>query len=176
MQTILSPDRKYRYRLYRDATVWDRSLLPTIAPAPVYKDSALMFIGLNPSTADEKVDDQTIRICRGYAKTWGYRWLCMTNLFAWRETNATALFLQPDPIGPENDVHLMECAAQAGCIIAAWGSWSTGARVRDVLDLLSNYDIHVLKLNDNGTPHHPLRMAKVHRPLLWIKAHASAPR
>jgi len=174
MNTILSADRKYRYTLWRDATVFDRQLLPAVHPAPVVKDSALMFIGLNPSTADETSDDQTIRICRGYAKAWGYLHLCMTNLFAWRETNATALFLQPDPIGPENDFHLMECAAQAGCIIAAWGSWSTASRVRDVLDLLADYPIHVLKLNDNGTPHHPLRMKKVDRPYLWISPHAAA--
>jgi len=31
-----------------------------------------LFIGLNPSTANEEVDDPTIRRCVNYAKDWGY--------------------------------------------------------------------------------------------------------
>lgn len=45
-----------------------------------------MFVGLNPSTADETEDDQTIRRCVGFAMDWGYGGLCMGNLFAIRAT------------------------------------------------------------------------------------------
>lgn len=168
MNTILSKDRLYRYTLYRDASVFDRHLLPAVHEPQQGPGGILMFIGLNPSTADEKTDDQTIRICRGYAKAWGYSHLCMTNLYAYRETSPHAMMLAPDPVGPENDFYLMQCAVQAGCIIACWGSWASGGRVKAVLEMLNEFDIHVLKLNDNGTPHHPLRMAKVDRPYLWI--------
>ena len=53
---VLSEDRKYRYLLSRN---WDDT-----------KPTAL-FIGLNPSTADEKEDDPTINKCISYAKSWG---------------------------------------------------------------------------------------------------------
>ena len=53
---VLSEDRKYRYLLSRN---WDDTK-PTV-----------LFIGLNPSTADEKEDDPTINKCISYAKSWG---------------------------------------------------------------------------------------------------------
>lgn len=68
---ILSEDRKYRYILSR---TWDETK-PTV-----------LFIGLNPSTADEKTDDPTIRKCINYAKCWGYGKILMANLFAFRST------------------------------------------------------------------------------------------
>ena len=68
---ILSEDRKYCYILSR---TWDETK-PTV-----------LFIGLNPSTADEKTDDPTIRKCINYAKCWGYGKILMANLFAFRNT------------------------------------------------------------------------------------------
>ncbi|GHX72979.1 hypothetical protein VCSRO16_3593 [Vibrio cholerae] len=67
----LSKCRKYRYALWR---TWDSD-----------KPFA-MFIGLNPSTADEKNDDPTLRRCINFAKSWGYGGVCMANLFAFRAT------------------------------------------------------------------------------------------
>ena len=69
---VLSEDRKYRYLLSRN---WDDTK-PTV-----------LFIGLNPSTADEKEDDPTINKCISYAKSWGYGKVLMANLFAFRSTN-----------------------------------------------------------------------------------------
>lgn len=54
---VFSACRKYRYSLHR---TWDR------------ENRKCMFIGLNPSIADEVVDDPTIRRCIRYAKEWGY--------------------------------------------------------------------------------------------------------
>ena len=62
-----SPDRVYRYALYR---TWGRD------------KRRVLFVGLNPSTADESVDDPTIRRCKGFAADWGYGGLIMANLFA----------------------------------------------------------------------------------------------
>lgn len=58
--------RKYRYVLWRR---WD------------WKGygNQVMFIGLNPSTADETEDDPTIRRCIRFAKDWGYSGLLMMN-------------------------------------------------------------------------------------------------
>lgn len=64
---ILSDDRKYRYVLSRN---WDETK-PTV-----------LFIGLNPSIADESEDDPTIRRCINFAKDWGYGGILMTNLLS----------------------------------------------------------------------------------------------
>jgi hypothetical protein len=44
----------------------------------------VMFIGLNPSIADENEDDPTTRRCMRYAGSWGFGGLIVTNLFAFR--------------------------------------------------------------------------------------------
>ena len=63
----LSDCKRYRYVLYR---TWDKN------------KREVMFIGLNPSTADEINDDITIRRCISYTKQWGYGGIIMSNLFA----------------------------------------------------------------------------------------------
>jgi len=106
-ETVLSPCRTYRYTLWRE---W------------MGREGYAMFVGLNPSTADERVDDATIRRCVNYAKAWGYGALCMTNLFAFRTVSPVIMKAQPDPVGPDNDGWLVDMAADAGVVIAAWGA------------------------------------------------------
>ena len=101
-QTVFSPCRTYRYVLRRE---WD-----------VLDHSYVMFVGLNPSTADEVRDDPTVRRCLGYAKSWGYGALCLTNLFAFRATKPAVLKANPAPIGQENDRWLVEMAR----VLASW--------------------------------------------------------
>src|SRR5258708_39445492 len=106
-QADLSPDRLYRYTLRR---TWD-STLPQI-----------LFIGLNPSTADAQRDDPTLRRCIGFARRWGYGQLVVGNLFAFRATRPTELRSCADPIGTDNDSWLQTLAASAGCVVVAWGT------------------------------------------------------
>jgi hypothetical protein len=102
-----SADRVYRYTLTRELGIG-----PT-----------LMVIGLNPSTADETQDDPTIRRCIGFAKRWEMGRLVMTNIFAFRSTWPAALYSDTnDPIGADNDHHLLEQAGAADMILAAWGA------------------------------------------------------
>jgi hypothetical protein len=140
----ISTCARYRYTLSRS---WDQSL-PTVT-----------FIGLNPSTADAMIDDPTIRRCVGFAKTCGCGQLTMVNLFAWRSTAPRNLAWVSDPVGPENDTHLLEAAANATTIVAAWGSHG-GRLDRDktVLALLARAPIRVqcLGLTQHGLPRHPL--------------------
>lgn len=84
-----------------------------------------MFVGLNPSTADELLDDPTIRRCVAFARSWGYGALCMTNLFAFRATDPDVMKSADDPVGPENDQHLQDLANGASVVIAAWGVHGT---------------------------------------------------
>lgn len=114
-----------------------------------------MFIGLNPSTADEINDDPTIRRCVAFAKAWGYAGLCMANLFAYRATNPRDMKVAADPVGPDNDAHLCRLGQRAGVIVAAWGvngmHKGRAAQVRKLLPAL-----HCLALTKDGHPGHPL--------------------
>lgn len=133
--------RRYRYTLWR---VWNES------------KPYCMFIGLNPSTADETEDDPTVRRCIQFSKDWGYGALCMTNLFAWRETDPKLMKHVPDPVGEGNDFHLQYTAEHAGIIIAAWGSdgrfKNRGAKVKTLIP-----NLHCLRVSEKtGQPMHPL--------------------
>lgn len=145
----LSDCRKYRYALWR---IWDES------------KSYAMFIGLNPSTADETEDDPTIRRCITFAKTWGYGGLCMANLFAYRATAPSEMMSAQNPVGPENDIWLKNLAKDAGILVAAWGNNGTYlGRSKEVLMILPN--LKYLKLNKSGEPAHPLYQSGTATPM-----------
>ena len=101
---FLSKDGLYRYALWR---VWDDSV------------PQAMFIGLNPSTAEESNDDKTLRRCISFSKAWGYGGVCMANLFAFRATDPDDMKLARDPVGPENDSWIIQLASEADIVVAA---------------------------------------------------------
>lgn len=144
-QTIFSTCRLYRYTLWRE---WD-----------LMNSQYAMFIGLNPSTADETKDDPTIRRCIDFAKQWGCGALCMTNLFAFRATNPKVMMAQSSPIGHENDNWLACCARDARFIVAAWGNKGRFlGRDEEVLKIVDNLDC--FGLTKEGCPSHPLYLPK----------------
>lgn len=146
--TIFSPDRLYRYVLWRE---W------------LFGKGVVMFIGLNPSTADETVNDPTVRRCIDYAKRWGFAGLFMTNLFAYRATLPRVMKAYSQPVGPENDLWLQRCAHESDVVVAAWGKEGPfRGRDREVLNLLA--DLRCLGTNNNGTPKHPLYLLKTLTP------------
>ncbi len=127
-----------------------------------------MVIGLNPSTADETQDDPTIRRCTGFAKSWGFGALCMVNLFAWRDTKPALMKKADDPVGPLNDYYLFELAQEAGLIVCAWGKQGAhrgrAAHVQSVFAEAGS-PIYCLRLNDDGSPEHPLYIPAETEPL-----------
>ena len=149
--TFFSADRVYRYTLWRE---WGTGTLPILQPNHG-ANSYVMFIGLNPSTADETKDDPTIRKCIGFAKRWGFGSLCMTNLFAYRSTDPRKMKDHPNPIGDDNDLWLACCARSAGMIVAAWGRDGQHLK-RDLAVMQILKDVHCLGLNNDGSPKHPL--------------------
>ncbi len=114
-----------------------------------------MFIGLNPSTADETEDDPTINRCINFSKDWGYGGLCMVNLFAFRATVPSDMMASKDPIGSENDNWIKKLSKDAGVIVAAWGNnGSYMGRSKNIMDMVPN--LKCLKINKTGEPAHPL--------------------
>ena len=136
--------RKYRYSLSR---IWDK------------KKKLVLFIGLNPSTANEEVDDPTIRRCVNYVQNWGYGGLIMANLFAYRVTLPSGLKKVKYPIGEDNDKYIMILSKKADITVAAWGNnGNLYGRDKQVFDLIPN--LMCLKLNKSGQPAHPLYLKK----------------
>lgn len=149
-----SPCRLYRYSLWRQ---WGK---PT--------DGYAMFIGLNPSTADEKLDDRTVRRCISYAQDWGYGGLVMTNLFAFRATKPSDMKAATDPVGAENDAYLRRLSKDAAVVVAAWGEdglhMARGEAVRKMLP-----NLNTLAFTKAGLPRHPLYLRKSLTPVPWTK-------
>ncbi len=135
----------------------------------MFNPSFAMFIGLNPSTADETKDDQTIRKCVGFAKQFGFGALCMTNLFAVRTKDPAIMKATAEPIGPENDHWLLTCAKRADLVIAAWGlDGAFMGRDREVRIMLSQFTmLKCLKHTKGGHPGHPLYLSGKSQLLDW---------
>jgi hypothetical protein len=139
-----SPCRKYRWTLWRR---WDQDLPPCI------------FIGLNPSTADETVDDPTIRRCIGFAKTWNMGGLIMLNAFGYRATLPKDMKAADDPVGADNNLAI-QLTTQAtidddGIVIAAWGTHCDETREKQICHLI-NRQIYCLGKTKDGRTKHPL--------------------
>jgi len=114
-----------------------------------------MFVGLNPSTADEQGDDPTVRRCIGFARKWNFGGLILVNLFAYRSTDPACLLETDDPIGPANDSHILGSARISGRVILAWGTRGTFLdRDQHVLSLLPG--ARCLGTTKDGHPRHPL--------------------
>ena len=111
---------------------------------------------LNPSTADARRDDPTIRRCMGFARLWGYSVLEVRNLFAWRATDPRELLTAPDPTGGPRGDRELQAVAKADLVIAAWGARVPFARDREALALLGGCDLKCLGRTRNGQPRHPL--------------------
>jgi hypothetical protein len=148
-----SRDRRYRYRLWRR---WDPTR-PQIA-----------FCMLNPSTADERTDDPTIRRCIGFARDWGYGGVEIVNIFALRATDPRELSLVRDPIGRMNDVHVTGAAERSSAVVIAWGvHGALRARGAAALGLLSpRARLLALGWTQAGEPRHPLYLRRDVRPVV----------
>ncbi len=126
----------------------------------------VVFIMLNPSTADAEVNDPTIRRCIGFAWDWGHRALTVVNLFAYRATTPKELRRATDPIGPANDQHILAAVGAADAVVVAWGvHGALHGRGREVMRLLSQGpQLTCLGVTKEGLPRHPLYMPKRARP------------
>ncbi len=151
---IFSPDRMHRYLLWRSWSGVDRMVL---------------FVALNPSTADERVDDPTIRRCSSFAQEWGATGFMVANLFAFRATKPKDLMLASDPIGMENDRWLRGASSYSTRTIVCWGNdGAYGGRSANVLPLLKQPE--ALRVNKGGQPSHPLYLPGFLRPIPYSRA------
>lgn len=139
-----SPDRKYRYSLWR---IWESSY------------PKINWLMLNPSTADENVEDPTIAKCIRFAKMWGFGSVYITNIFAYRATDPEDMKAVDDPEGPNNNWYIWSTAKLADLVVCAWGNHGDHrGRADHIRKMLNDEEIapHCLKINKTGEPQHPL--------------------
>lgn len=130
--------------------VWDHGL-------PV-----LVWVMLNPSTADHTQDDPTIRRCIGFAKSWGYGGILVVNLFSIRLTDSAKLYRlkREELVTPKTDAALTYVARKfPNDIVCAWGArGGLYGRGEEVLKMLFQLGARpkYLRLTRDGSPEHPL--------------------
>jgi hypothetical protein len=115
-----------------------------------------MFIGLNPSTANQLNDDPTITRLITRAVDNGYGGILAGNLYALVSSNPNAL-LQPDidTVGIKTDNYLHQMIDLSQTVLCAWGSFKPVInRASEVLKMIS--EPYCLGVNKDGQPKHPL--------------------
>ena len=155
MDAVIDPTGMYRYSLWRS---WRAG-------------STVGFILLNPSTADDRRNDPTIRRCISFAQAWGYGSLEVVNLFAYRTTYPRQLMQVADPNGVENDLALLAATQRAEAVILAWGNWGgLQGRDRKVLEILAPYQskLYCLSRNQSGQPRHLLYIKGTVLPIPYL--------
>ena len=134
----------YRYHLWRALT------------DDLFGGTSMLFVMLNPSTANVEDDDPTIRRCRAFAQREGATRLEVCNLFGLRSTDPQGLYEARDPVGEDNDEAIQRAASEADDVVVAWGChgdrWP--ARVRRVLSYIERP--LCLGTTASGQPRHPL--------------------
>lgn len=172
---VLSPDGLYRYSLIR---AWDGDLTPGQL-AGLHQKLRILFVMLNPSTADALVDDPTIRKCLGFIRTaqvFGGEGAVPTsievvNLFAYRTTHPKVLLAKMhrgvDVVGPENDDYIRGAVQQADDVVVAWGANSAYYPGRvDAVKRLLPPSVWCLSRTRRGSPGHPLMLPYSTKPVL----------
>lgn len=142
----------YRYALTREL----------VAPWRASVKRTLCWVMLNPSTADEALDDPTIRRVKQFSRDLSYTNLVVVNLFAVRSTDPSQLELFEDPVGPENDTHTIKAMAESLNVVFAWGASGIPcmkrnriARVMEIADNMA-FQPKCLGKTKDGSPRHPL--------------------
>lgn len=170
MTAKISPCRKYRYSLQRDLV--DH---PAFQPSDDLTDKRVLFIGVNPSTADGDSDDATIRKMMGFAARWSCTRMTVGNLFAYRSTDVRNLgrhynnpFASTDDLWNQQQREILELnklIERADLIIPCWGRASKlPPLLRDRVDEVrwtlrnSGKKLQCLGLTKTRDPKHPLML------------------
>lgn len=130
-------------------------------------EKMLIVVGFNPSTADDKRIDPTMRFVLGIAKFNGYNGFAMINLYPLRSTNPDNLPIEvDDDIVKENFSQINSLLERYpfADVLLAYGNLVekrsyTKTIANRLLELLHNKsrEIYCLGKLKSGNPKHPLR-------------------
>ncbi len=165
-QAVYSCCGLYRYSLTR---TWDET------------GPRLLWILLNPSTADERRNDPTIERCERRARAHGFGAFRVVNIFGFRATDPADLRRAAAPVGPSNDRIVLRAvstwAGRAGdCVACGWGAHGAhridgepagrGKSIERKLRRAGHALFH-LGLTAEGHPRHPLYISYKQPFLPW---------
>ena len=149
---LITPNGRYRYELGRDLGV--------------FGNGKVLFIMLNPSTADATQDDPTIRRCIGFAQQWGYSELLVGNLSPFRATDPEELKLEgPEPLNVHqmNRDAVVKMALASNLVVCAWGTrgneWTRDYSLNNALSK-AGVSTMCLGRTQKGHPRHPLYLSR----------------
>jgi len=190
--------RTYRYALWR---LWhDQENMIEINGVKFPRNGYVMWIGLNPSTADESVDDPTIRRCISFTKSWGYDGMFMVNLFTYRATDPNEMLAQfsvradgqnivgeymnrSSPVGGcKNAQVVYHLQKKCALVVAAWGA-NQNLIVKDRASSMCSWfvdekcpidrDLHCVAMTMDFSPGHPLYVSAAAQPTLYRQSWSS---
>lgn len=152
----------YKITLYRtDSDSTCRYVLGTNGLKPLF------VIGLNPSTANDRIPDPTIRKVMGFAERNGFDSFVMLNLYPQRTPRPDRLDLLPDEMklsrNREEILNVLNDSPYP-VLLAAWGSSIDRRKylrdcIREVMDITNELKVQWLKIGEPtkmGHPRHPL--------------------
>lgn len=158
---FISDCGNYKYWLTKE---WDKDL------------PRVMYIILNPTTADSEIDNQTLKKCIGFAKGWGYGSVEVFNLFSYitKDLNILKNIIEENgeeaAIGPENDEWIKIAVEKADLIVLAWGN--KGEEFRDrtekILNILKGKKVKCLGKTAKKQPRNPRTLAYYISPVDYI--------
>lgn len=124
-----------------------------------------MVCGINPSKANARDSDQTVRKLIGFAQRNAIRKIISVNPFAKIMTDIKGLTNSGPCIGPYNITYISRAIAQSHLIIPCWGNKNKiPLRLMPQLGLmqelirLSGKPVKIFGLTKSGDPKHPLML------------------
>lgn len=151
-----SPCGQYRYTLTRS---WDSDAIQAL------------WILLNPSKADAKVDDATVRKLNGFSFRMGFGGYTLANMFAFCATDPEDLRKArkagTDIVGAANNLHLDRLLSTHEHVICAWGG-RANISIRRTAEVVlkvkqSGRYAKCLGRSKHGHPLHPLYLSYTSR-------------
>ncbi|MCY3983114.1 MAG: DUF1643 domain-containing protein [Roseovarius sp.] len=144
---------RYRQALIRDWTVAGE------------KPSSAMFVGMNPSVADENVSDPTCHRELMFAMSWNYTRYLKGNVLDWRATSPRDIPHDPSmACSAANIPALVDMAKDADVIVMAHGRLHRryGVILDNVIDAMrkAGKPLKCLGFNKDGSARHPLYLRK----------------
>lgn len=149
-RTIFSDDRKHRYTLWRQLDNYQEN------------NPYCVFLGLNPSVANEEINDPTITRCMKWTKNMHETAMYMLNIFSMISTDPYVMKIDREPNREENDLIIKNLThhQNAKIIILCCGTHGKYLdRLSKISYLLKDVNLYCFGKNLDGTPKHPLYLS-----------------
>lgn len=117
----------------------------------------LLWVMLNPSTADADNDDQTLLKCVAISQHNGFNALCVVNLYDYRATEIRELKKAGYPRSAAWLATIRQKLLESDSTVVAWGASAVPYHAAYMIQYLSDFrPVYRVALTKSGQPGHPL--------------------